>query len=783
MDISLTALLLGATGLHLLFALVLGLRALQTRAGGWALMLGLLLAAHAGALALVVQGWPRAALLLWVIQALIPTLLIPLAVAVANTALLRRLLLWCHALGALAALLWALWLVRELAVQSTSWGGRPLLAPGVEWLWAWAAVVWVLALADSLLQLGQAGRERVRARMLGLLIVLVLLGLGWAVDALVLAAVPAALQAGLQPWGAALYVAAHSGLLALLWIYKGPRRLSGTVPASVLNASHQALLIADSDGRVQAANKAALRVLDQRRHHVLGNHLKAVLGLDIEHLDAITRLHGAGYVERVRLSGRSGRAVRELALQPMMLRARDGEVLALICTLHPASEDPALGATSLHDPVTGLAGAALGEALLAQELRRHAGGSGPLVAAVFARLEDTGGIAARYGQDVHDRLHAQVRERLDGVCDWPLDLARSNGGGYLMLLTQVSDRDEVVTIAERAHAALNQEYTVDAHGLNPPAAVAVIPDLRVYHDVVDVLVDAQHGLEQARHQAKGPFLAGERAEERTGLALAMEAAISNDGLDMLLEPVLDLRSERAVGVRVALRWAPESVPALDDDAVRRMARRVHLEGALNRWRLQQLSSLRVPKAWAVWLPVSVEELQAPGFTRVLSEAVARLPFKVLIELPDVVWQLPACRAIAAELSSAGVGLHAAEFSTGARLLTHAADLIPWTLELDARLVQNHAPAVDAVACGLVESAEALGATLRGAGVRKKADLRRLRSLGVRLAYGEYFAAPMPIQGFAQWLSADTALRDKFSDTGAAAAPVKAQGQRRPPSLA
>ncbi len=782
MEISLTQLLIGAAGLHLLLAFVLALRTLETRAGGWALLLGLALALQAGSLAMVAHGWQRAALLLWMTQALIPMLLVPLAVAVANTALLRRLLLWCHTLGAVAALLWAAWLVRDLGVQGTPWGSRPLLAPGVELIWVWAGLVWAIALGDSLLQLGQAGRERLRVRMLGLLIVLVLLGLGWALDAVVLAAVPAAVKASLQPWGVGLYVAAHIGLFALLWMYKGPRRLSGTVPASVLNATHQALLIADSDGRVQAANKAALRVLEQRRHHVLGNHLKTVLGLDIEHLDTITRLHGAGYVERVRLAGRSGHEVRELALQPMMLRARDGEVLALICTLHPASEDPALAATSLHDPVTGLAGAALGEALLAQELRRHAGGSGPLVAAVFARIEDTGGIAARYGQDVHDRLHAQVRERLDEVCDWPLDLARSNGGGYLMLLTQVNDREEVLAIAERAHSQLNQVYAVDAHELAPPAVVAVIPDLRVYHDILDVLADAAHGLEQARHHADGPFVAGERAEERTGLALAMEAAISNDGLDMLLEPVVDLRSERAVGVRVALRWSPESVPALDDDAVRRMARRVHLEGALNRWRLRQLGGLRVPNAWAVWLPVSVEELQAPGFTQVLSEAVARLPFKVLIELPDVVWQLPACRSVAAELCNAGLGLHAAEFSTGARLLTHAADLIPWTLELDARLVQNHAPAVDAVTRGLVESADALGATLRGAGVRRKSDLRRLRALGVRLAYGEYISSPLSVQQFGQWLSTDSNLREKFADTASATAPAPAQAQRRPPSL-
>ena len=782
MDLSLTQILLAAAGLHTLLALVLALRALDTRAGGWALLLGLTLAAHAAALALVVHGFARAALLLWMIHVLLPITLVPLAIAVANTGLLRRALLLCNTLVGLAAVGWGGWLVRDVQVEATSGGARALVALGAELIWAWAAVIWSVALIDSVLQLARAGRARLRTRLLGLLIVLVVIGFGWTLDTLVIKAWPQFQQLGLGPWGVAFYLVAHITLCVLLWINKGPRRISGTVPPSVVQASVQPLLVADSDGRVQAANAAVMRMLERRRHQVLGNHLHAVLGLDIEHLDAMTRLHGAGYVERVRLAAQPGQTARELALQPMMLRARDGEVLALICTLHPGSEDPALAATSLLDPVTGLAGAALGEALLAQELRRHAGGSGPLVGAVFARLDDSGGIAAQFGQDVHDRLHNAVRERLDGVCDWPLDLARTSGGGYVMLLTQVGGRDEVLAIAERAHAQLSQPYSVDGQSLAPPAAVAVIPDLRVYHDILDVLADAEHGLEQARHTENGPFVAGERAEERTGLALAMEAAIGNDGLDVLLEPVLDLRSERPVGVRVALRWEPQSIPSLNDDAVRRMARRVHLEGALNRWRLKQLAQLRVPKAWAVWLPVSVEELQAPGFTQVFSDTVARLPFKVLIEVPDAVWRLPACRRIAGELIEAGLGLHAAEFSAGSRMLTHAADLRPRTLELDARLVQTHTPAVDAVARGLVESAAAMEAALRASGLRKKADVQRLRSMGVTLACGEYFTSALSPQQFARWLVDEAALRDKFAGTSAAPSPHWAVAERRSPSL-
>lgn len=768
--------LVGIAAINGLAALVLALRTGDTRAGSWAVGLGLLLAMQAGAESLVQLGYARMNILWWLSWLMLPGLLLPLAIAVANIGLLRRWVLALNALLLMLVLGLGLWLARALNEKSFE-SLQGFTAPAeLQSLMLWALLLGGVALLDSLWQWKSAAKGKQKLRLGLLLLVLTLLLAGWLLDALVLSAYP--MPWALPPMGIGLTSLGHLILFGLLWVQKGPRLIGSSLPPSVIRDSVQPILIADADGRVQAANDAAGRALDRSRSSMLGRHLSEVLGLEPDYLDTMTRLYGAAHLERIQVEIKAVKAIRELAVQPMLLRAPDGEVLAVVCSLHPGSEDPALAATSLLDPVTGLAGTALGEALIAQELHRHAGGSGPLVSAVFVRMDDTGVLASRLGQVLHDRLQSSIKERLEAVCDWPLDIARAAGGGYLILLSQVTDREEVLDIAARAQELLSQPFNLDDEALTPPVSIAVIPDLRVYHELIDVLEDARHGLAQARRTPGEPFICGERAEQRTGLALALEAAIAADGLDLQLQPVVDLRNGRAVGLRVLMRWAPEGTPAIEDAALRRLARRVHLEGPLNQWRLRQLVGMSFPKAWAIWLPTSLEELQTPNFIKAFPKSISRLPFKLIIEASDQVWQLPACRKIAADLCHAGLGLHGIEFTAGARLLTHAAGLEPRTVSLDPRLVQTHSPVSDAAVRGLAQTAKAMGAAMRAEGVRKKIDIKRLRSLGVPLVCGDYLSEAMQPAEFEQWLANSEELAAKL--LGTEPAELAAKEQRRSP---
>lgn len=759
MTLSFPQLLLIAAAINLLLALITGLRAGRSRGGLWAVALGLALAVSNLLLAELLRERSQVLLPWWLIFAGLPGLIIPLTIALANVALLRRGLLALNALAWFAALAFAGLLAGDLTMAPSPLGALPQVPAPARFLALWAGLAGALALLDMVWLGWRSNKPQQRQRLALTASAVGLLLLGLSIDWLAWRGI------GLGPWGFAAALSAQLLLAVQLWLYKGPRRIAGTVAPALLAASRQAVLICDGEGRVQAANPAAIRLMDRKAYQVLGAELDSLLGLSTDHLDTASRLHGAGYVERVRLD-RAGKdeAQRELVIQPMVLRADDGEVLAVILSLGDGSDDPSLSVTSLHDPVSGLAGAALGEALLAQELRRHAGGSGPLVAAIFVRLDDAGGIAARHGQLVYEKLQAAVAERLGQVCDWPVDLARTDGGGFLLLLSQVTDHAEVSAICERLHEMVNSSYTVAAETLTPPVLSVLIPDLRLYHDLLDLLGDVRHALAQARREPARSFRCDAPAKERINIALALETAIANDALDLRLEPVMDLLRERPLGARVLMQWEVEGRPLIADAELRRLARRVHLEGPLNQWRLRRIAALTAPAGFALWLPVATEELQQANFQRSLLTKASRGSHKLLLELPDLCWQLPALRKIAGDLVAAGMALHASEFSVGARVLTHAAGADPKAASLDARLVQIHGPATDQMLKGLVATARAMKLALRAEGVRKRADLKRLREAGVALASGDYFGPALAPETLAAWLNDEARHAELFVGT-------------------
>ncbi len=770
MEFSFSLLLQICAGLNFCAAFVLGLRALHSRAGTWAILLGVALGLAALTMSLLLKGHERLLPVWWFAWAIAPALWLPLGIAMANIGLLRQLLLFLNACLAILALGLSYWVYIELSPGAAQSLRIVQAAENAWYLLVWAGVLGLAALVDALLQSLRRGRPQQRQRVLLWLVVLFGLGLGWGIDGLSFSGY------AVEPWGLPLQTLAFLVLTAELWQRPGPRRISGTITPALIQDTSQPLLIADGDGRIQAVNAAAVRLLDKRRHQVLGNEIGKVLGLEPDYLDVTTRMRGAGYVERIQIAVKAVKVVREVAVQPLVLRSAKGEVLALICTLNPGAEDPALAATSLQDPVTGLPGAALGEALVEQELRRHAGGGGPLVAAIYVRLDDTRTAASRHGRVLYERLQYAVVDRLKAVCDWPLDLARSAGGGYVMLLSQVNDREEVLEIARRAWEMLSRPYKLEGEQLDLPVYMTVLPDLRVYHDLVDVLADARHGLEQARHDSAQLFVVEERAAERVSLALSLEAAIANDALDLRLEPVVDLKQRKACGARALLTWQPQGMPQIGDEELRRLARRVHLEGQLNQWRLKQLSRFSLPQGWMIWIPVDAEELQSSAFVKAFPRALSRLPFQPMLEVTDAIWMLPSVHQQVANLVEAGLGLHAVEFAAGARLVTHAAGLQARSASLSAVLVQSHGPASDAMILGLVSSAQVLGARLRGDGVRKQADLKRLLSLGVDLASGEYFGSALKLSELEAWLQAEAPFKAQFA--GVSASPT----ERRRPSL-
>ncbi len=757
-----------AAAFVLVAAITMPLVSRGARAGRVGLWLGLALASGFGLQSVVlVEHSSWAGRLYLVMLAFQPPLLLGTAHALRNVEVRRRHLsafVWILAL--IFAVLAGLGDALFAGMRTTAWGVQVALGPLGPVLLAWAAAVLGALILDSLGQLLSARFARERGMAAATVLLVCGFGLG-AVDWISLSV------SGQQPIG---FVASGLSYLVLLALVMrgGPRAVGALLPAGALDAARQPLLLIDATGRIQTINRSAVQFLGSSRRRLLGASITEVLGISATHLDTVSRLQPLGYVEGLRLPASGRRNAPEISLQPLVLHDRAGEVISSLLVMAHGGLRPPDHRDALRDRVTGLPGPALFAALLERELSRREGGTGPTAALVVMTVGDGQRTVTEHGLPIYERLQSAVAERLDGACDWPEDLAQVKSGTYALLLTQAADESELAQIANRIAESCRRPFVIDEQQFSLPALTVVLPDLRVYHSVDEVLVDADVTLAEARRRNDGqPLWARELASQRTEAALSIETAITNDALSLEYEPVMDLRSRELAGLRVHLSWDPGGVERLDTGAVQNLAMRSHLQASLSTWllrsvatQLQQWQRKQTGRRIALWLPLTASDLareELPGELQSLLTGMNLDPRDLVIDVDNQALLRTGVRKVLARLGDFGVQLHLVDFSSGSLATVHAPGLRIRSAAVDARLVSavGHGSPAKHLVNGLALTAHNLGFTLLAEAVSRPAEVVGLAAQKVDLAQGPIFAVPATAERVGRWLVAPGELLKAF----------------------
>jgi EAL domain-containing protein (putative c-di-GMP-specific phosphodiesterase class I)/CheY-like chemotaxis protein len=234
----------------------------------------------------------------------------------------------------------------------------------------------------------------------------------------------------------------------------------------------------------------------------------------------------------------------------------------------------------------------------------------------------------------------------------------------------------------------------------------------------------------------GPGLAERRKndEDRD----AMSRVIDGKMVRIALQPIVDMRTERRVGVEALTRFH-DGMPPLQRFGE---AAAIGLGLALEEATLAE--AIRAGPLLDGWLSLNVSaELMLAGWT--LPRIVQQAPCPVVLELTEhaVVADYDLLRAAITELP-AGIRIAIDDAGAGYSSLRHIARLRPALVKLDQSLVQDidTDPVSASLVAGMVHFAERSGIELVAEGVERSEEAAMLASLGVGLAQGFLFGRPV-----------------------------------------
>jgi diguanylate cyclase (GGDEF)-like protein/PAS domain S-box-containing protein len=423
-----------------------------------------------------------------------------------------------------------------------------------------------------------------------------------------------------------------------------------------------------------------------------------------------------------------------------------------------------------HDALTGLP-----NRLLLQDRLSHAievaRREQSKVAVMFIDLDRFKVVNDSLGHEVGDRLLVVVAERLRLCLRRSDTIARLGGDEFVVVLTSFQGTGEIVDVAEKIIARIDEPMMLDGYKVHVGASIGVafFPDDG--DDVTSLMRDADGAMYRAKNAGRNTFrffdtaMNGE-AIERLNLEASLRRALEAEEFELYYQPKLSLETQEVMGVEALIRWNSPERGLVSPVVFIPLAEETGLITQIGDWVLNE--ACRQLALWrdcgkellSVAVNISARQFLDPD----LAEKIGRLllkfdlpPTLLEVELTESTVMADPEVAICQLVRLREIGIHVSvdDFGTGYSSLSYLKRLPLSTIKVDRSFVhcvdrQSDNAAIVAAILGL---GDALGMSIVAEGVETDGEERYLQTAGCATVQGFKYAKPLPAAEFEQWLEA------------------------------
>ena len=426
---------------------------------------------------------------------------------------------------------------------------------------------------------------------------------------------------------------------------------------------------------------------------------------------------------------------------------------------------------ALHDQLTGLPN----RAVFVDRLRRALGQSarsGRSVAVLFVDLDDFKAINDTLGHQAGDELLTAVAMRLGGTLRRAEMLARFGGDEFVILLEELADVADAVSVAERVAAALDGAFVLQGSEHFVSASVGIAITDSADADSTDLLRDADVAMYRAKERGRARYelfdqRLRDRAFARVRFDKALRGAVDRGELRLVYQPIFNVGDRSLAGVEALLRWKHPEWGEVSPAEFIPAAERSGLMVPIGTWVLQE--ACRQAARWRDLLPlqdpihvsinVSAHQLVDPEFVNAVAQAIDQAgidPPELTLEITETVLMQASGSPLDTlhRLRALGVRVVLDDFGIGYSSLSYI-DRFPLDgIKVDRTFIAglNDKPTSRAILAAIVTMADTLKLPVVAEGIQTARQLADIKALGCHLAQGYHLAKPVPPEQITTLLS-------------------------------
>ncbi len=417
---------------------------------------------------------------------------------------------------------------------------------------------------------------------------------------------------------------------------------------------------------------------------------------------------------------------------------------------------------TMHDALTGLPNRSFLTYRLTQALADGKRRGDP-VAVLLLDLDQFRAANDVHGHLTGDRVLTEVALRLRTLAR-PVDVIARIGGDEFVLVCPDTGVEAAGHMAEQVIAAISAPFAVDHRAVRIGVSVGIAVSPPLDCDAETLLKRADAAMYEAkargrsRSQVFDPALARLAADQRL-LAADLRAALDADALELHYQPVIDLATDRIVGIEALARWQHATRGAVPPGVFVPLAEAHGFVSDLDRWVLDRAcrdtaTALRtgvLAPGVRVAVNLSARSIDDVGLVDMVGDALERSglpPSSLVLEITEtaLLQNREAARTSLAGLRALGAGVSLDDFGTGYSSLSFLRELPVTGVKVDRSFVRDavERPEDRAITEAIIRLATGLGLETIAEGIETDDQRELLRDLGCARAQGFWWSPAVPM---------------------------------------
>lgn len=544
--------------------------------------------------------------------------------------------------------------------------------------------------------------------------------------------------------------------------------------ASVFESSQEGIVILDRQHRIIEINKAFSDITGYAADALIGQYLTVTLSLEQAEMSSCEQLWNIvdsqdGWQGELWYRHKDG-AIFPAWQSFSTVKDGQGNTLHYIGSFSDISDKKAAEERIHHlahyDILTDLPNRVLLQDRLQGALERMQRKK-CLLALLFIDLDRFKNINDSLGHPVGDRLLQVVAERLREVVRAQDTVARHGGDEFLIILEELSTHSHAAVLARKVLALLNEPILVDEHILYIGASIGISIYPQDGKNAETLIKNADTAMYRAKEIGRNTyeFYTPEltiQSMTRFELERDLRQALERDELILYFQPQVDMEG-RCIGVEILVRWQHPEKGLISPAEFIPLAEETGLIHAVGYCVLH--NACRQAKIWQddnrpLRISINLSGLQVihGNLVRTVKELLTKTGLKARwleLEITEGFLISHAEQGIKTleQLRQLGVTLAIDDFGTGYSSLSYLKRLPIDRLKIDRSFVEGIPHDADdvAIVSTILAMARSLELDVIAEGVETWAQLAFLQGNGCKMYQGFYFAHPMELADFEQFI--------------------------------